>query len=58
MKKYYMNVHYDVVIPVEIIADNEDEAMEKVTYAADTISLNDAETVGCNPCIVGTESLD
>lgn len=41
MKKYYVNVRYEVVIPVEVIANDEDEAMDLAYDEVDEYSLNE-----------------
>lgn len=57
MNKYLVNVHYDAVIPVEVIAETEEEALEIAVEKANILSLNEAEVVSNNPCVVYTNPL-
>lgn len=54
-KLYSVNVHYDVVINVDVCADNEDDAIEKAEDKAQDISLTKAEVVGVKSCIVDVQ---
>ena len=57
MKKYTINVHYDAVVSVEVIAENEEQAKELALNKADATPLTDADVVGSNPCIADVEEL-
>lgn len=57
MKKYAVNVHYDAVISVEVIAENEEQALDIAVSKADDMPLNDAEVVGTNPCVTDVQDL-
>lgn len=38
-QKYFVNVHYDVVVPVEVIADNESDALEYAENKAEEYNV-------------------
>ena len=58
MKRYTINCHYDMVISVDVIADNEQQAIEKAREQADGMSLNScAECVGHSESVTDTEEL-
>lgn len=58
MKRYTINCHYDMVISVDVIADNEQQAIEKAREQADRMNLNScAECVGHSECVTGAEEL-
>lgn len=58
MKRYTINCHYDMVISVDVIADNEQQAIEKAREQADGMNLNScAECVGHSECVTDTEEL-
>lgn len=58
MQRYTINCHYDMVISVDVIADNEQQAIEKAREQADRMSLNScAECVGHSECVTDTEAL-
>lgn len=42
-QRYTVNVHYDAVVTVDVIANSEEEAVQKALYKAEDISLEDAE---------------
>lgn len=54
MKKYCINVHYDAVISVEVVAENEEQAIELAYRKADDIPLTDADVVGASSCVSDT----
>lgn len=45
MKRYTVNVHYDVIITVEVEADNEWQAIELAEDRAGDIPLTSADNV-------------
>lgn len=45
MKRYTVNVHYDVIITVEVEADNERQAIELAEFRAGDIPLTSADNV-------------
>lgn len=45
MKRYTVNVHYDVIITVEVEADNEQQAIEIAENRAEDIPLTSADNV-------------
>ena len=58
MKRYTINCHYDMVISVDVIADNEQQAIEQAREQADRMNLNScAECVGHSECVTDTEEL-
>ena len=57
MKKYAVNVHYDAVISVEVLAENEEQALDIAINKANDIPLNDADIVGTNPCVADVQEL-
>jgi len=58
MKRYTINCHYDMVISVDVIADNEQQAIEKAREQADGMSLNScAECVGHSESVTDREEL-
>ena len=57
MKKYSVNVHYDAVISVDVIAENEEQALELAKQKADNENLADAEVVGTNACVTDEQEL-
>lgn len=52
-KKFKVNVHYDVVVPVEVFADSEDEAFDLACNEAECVSLNDCDADYTGSCITG-----
>ena len=57
MKRYTINCHYDMVISVDVIADNEQQAIEQAKFKAENISLNEAECYDQSQCVTDTEEL-
>lgn len=57
MKKYAVNVHYDAVISVEVIAENEEQALELAKQKGESIPLNEADVAGVNACITDEQEL-
>ena len=45
MKRYTVNVHYDVIITVEVEADSEPQAIELAESRAEDIPLTRADNV-------------
>lgn len=56
-KKYTVNVHYDAVVTVDVIAESEDEALDLGPTKAESVSLEDAEVVNINCCVTNEEPL-
>lgn len=57
-RRYTVNVHYDAVLTVsDIIADSEEEALEKASATASEMSLNEAEVVGEKTCVTFSEEV-
>lgn len=58
MKRYTVNVHYDVIIIVEVEADNEQQAIELAEDRAGDIPLTSADNVELTEsCITNVEDL-
>ena len=68
MKKYLINVHYDLCMSIYVVANDEDEAMNKAEDIADlfvdTIEINDDKRIDestlyfSNSCLVDEEEID
>lgn len=56
-KKFTVNIHYDAVVTVEVIADSEEKALEMAPFAAESISLEEAEVVDINCCVTNIEEI-
>lgn len=50
-KVYTVNVHYDMIATVDVIAENEDEAKYKALKIADDMDLNSLSCGGCECCV-------
>lgn len=50
-KKFFVNVHYDVVVPVEVFADSEDNALDLAVDKASYMSLNDCDANYTDSCV-------
>lgn len=50
-KKFKVNVHYDVVVPVEVFADSEDNVLDLAVDKASYMSLNDCDADYTGSCI-------
>lgn len=55
MKHYYVNVHYDMVVSVEVDAENEQDAINEATIKAGQALPDEMECVGTNACITDVE---
>lgn len=59
MKKYYVNVHLDYVYPVEVEAENEEQAHELAAQMSESVDINQLE---CNDiidiCTTDIENID
>lgn len=51
MKKYYVNVHFDMVVRVEVEANTEADALEKAYEIAGDAMPNEMECVGWDASI-------
>lgn len=68
MKKYLINVHYDLCMSIYVDANDEDEAMNKAEDIADLfvdkIEINDDKRIDestlyfSNSCLVDEEEID
>lgn len=54
-QKYYVNVHYDVVLHAEVIADIEDDVMQLAIQQTKNMSLEDGEVCDIQACITNIE---
>lgn len=50
-KKFKVNVHYDVVVPVEVFADSEDNVLDLAVDKASYMFLNDCDADYTGSCI-------
>lgn len=50
-KTYTVNVHYDMIATVDVIAENEDEARHKALRIADDMDLNSLSCGGYECCV-------
>ena len=41
MKKFTVNVHYDAIATVTVLAETEDEALERAEHEAEALDAND-----------------
>lgn len=57
MKRYQINCHYDIVIPVVVYAESEAGAIERAKEQAGNESLNQGECVGHSECVADCEEL-
>ena len=58
MKKFTVNVHYDVCLTVEVEAENEQEALELAEKEAAMCSLNDSTCESIiGKCITDVEEI-
>ncbi len=57
MKRYTVNVHYDAVVTVVVEAEDEEQALDLAPTAAESISLEDAEVVDINSCVIYVEEI-
>lgn len=57
MKRYNINCHYDMVINVDVIADNEEQALQMAYDRAAGMSMQAAECVGHEECVCRSEEL-
>ena len=58
MKRYTVNVHYDVIITVEVEADNERQAIELAENRAGDIPLTSADNVELTEsCVTNIEEM-
>lgn len=66
MKKYSVNVHYDVVVPVDVFAETESEALSKAEEIAGDIDICESENwttygievVDSSSCVTDEEKID
>lgn len=57
MKRYTVNVHYDVIVSVVVEAETEEQALDLAPYAAENISLETGEVGDINCCVTDVEDL-
>lgn len=59
MKNYYVNVHLDYVCPVEVEAENEDQAHELASQMSESVDFNQLEYNGIiDICTTDVEYID
>lgn len=56
-KKYSVNVHYDVVLSTDVIAESESEAIDLAIEKLTDVSLNEGEVLEENGCITKVEDI-
>lgn len=49
-QKYYVNVHYDVVLTTEVVAESEEEAHKLSIDKAESMPLNNGDVCGISVC--------
>ena len=58
MKRYEINCHYDMVVTVEVFAENEEQAKEFARERADRMDLqHDGECMGYQACVTDCEDV-
>lgn len=50
VQKYYVNVHYDVVISAEVLAESEEEVHKLAIEQTESISLDTGDVYDINTC--------
>lgn len=59
MKKYYVNVHLDYVCPIELEAENEEQAHELAAQMSESADINQLECNGIiDICTTDIENID
>ena len=58
MKKYTINVHYDVCISVEVEANDEESALDNAKFLASDMDLNDGDASYIDAYVEDVEDLD
>lgn len=57
MKRYTVNVYYDVMVSVVVEAESEEQALDIAPFAAETISLETADIGDINCCVTDVKDL-
>lgn len=57
-KKYSVNVHYDVVLSKDVVAESEQEAIDKAIEELTDEDLNEGEVVGEEGCVTNVEDIE
>lgn len=57
-KKYYVDVHYEVILPTEVIAESEQEAIDMAIEELTDEDLNDGEVISEVGKITDVESVE
>lgn len=50
MQKYYVNVHYDVILQAEVLAESEEEAYRLAIEQTESISLDSGDVCDMTAC--------
>lgn len=59
MKYFTVNVHYDFVATVEVLADDEDMAINKAEEIAENIDVEKLQCIGItDSCVTDIENID
>lgn len=56
-KKYFVNVHYDVVLSTDVIAESESKAIDLAIEKLTDVSLDNGEVVEETGCITSVEEI-
>ena len=62
MKEFLFNVHLDLVVPVRVIAESDDDARMLAEQEVERVDLKDVlpfcDVVNTDPCLVSEEETD
>lgn len=56
-QKYYVNVHYDVVLQAEVMAESEEEAHRLAVEQTEPTSLDDGDVCDITTCTVQIDNI-
>lgn len=54
-QKYYVNVHYDVILCAKVIAENEEDSLNLAIQQTESMSLDDGEVCDIQSCVTNIE---
>lgn len=57
-KKYSVNVHYDVVLSTEVIAESESEAIDSAIEKLTNVSLDTGDVTEEEGCVTDVEDIN
>lgn len=58
MKKYYVDVHYDLCLSVEVNAETEEQAIDLAKELASDMDLNDGDACYHDACVTDVEDIE